>query len=353
MVCDCWWCDIQGALLGDNWLYKCSRRCYPFGTDRWRLQSLRRRMAEAAAAWAAGAVACCGWRESRHGPRLQEGMERAPQRSSGWKSCKVAQPSLYRLRRTCVPACGCRHGEGNPLATGLPVLLLGSHFLLPRIEEIIFGPRCFLSRYLKAQRMSMFSSVSPPSFPPFPLRPSVGACAGAPRPLPGVVAHGRGCVRRQPRPFPSFLSDSSSLPSPSFWGCVCWCSTSFAWSGGPWQRVRATPATSLPFLLTLPPFPLRPSGGACAGAPRPLPGVVAHGRGCVRRQPRPFPSFLSDSSSLPSPSFWGCVCWCSTSSAWSGGPWQRVRATPATSLPFLSFWLPPFPPRPSGGALHT
>ena len=295
MVCDCWWCDIQGALLGDNWLYKSSRRCYPFGTDRWRLQSLRRRMAEAAAAWAAGAVACCGWRESRHGPRLQEGMERAPQRSSGWKSCKVAQPSLYRLRRTCVPACGCRHGEGNPLATGLPVLLLGSHFLLPRIEEIIFGPRCFLGRYLKAQRMSMFSSVSPPSFPPFPLRPSGSACAGAPRPLPGVVAHGRGCVRRQPRPFPSFLSDSSSLPSPSFWGCVCWCSTSFAWSGGPWQRVRATPATSLPF--------------------------------------------LSDSSSLPSPSFWGCVCWCSTSSAWSGGPWQRVRATPATSLPFLSFWL--------------
>ena len=295
MVCDCWWCDIQGALLGDNWLYKCSRRCYPFGTDRWRLQSLRRRMAEAAAAWAAGAVACCGWRESRHGPRLQEGMERAPQRSSGWKSCKVAQPSLYRLRRTCVPACGCRHGEGNPLATGLPVLLLGSHFLLPRIEEIIFGPRCFLGRYLKAQRMSMFSSVSPPSFPPFPLRPSGGACAGAPRPLPGVVAHGRGCVRRQPRPFP--------------------------------------------FFLTLPPFPPRPSGGACAGAPRPLPGVVAHGRGCVRRQPRPFPSFLSDSSSLPSPSFWACVCWCSTSSAWSGGPWQRVRATPATSLPFLSFWL--------------
>ena len=53
----------------------------------------------------------------------------------------------------------------------------------------------------------MFSSVSPPSFPPFPLRPSGGACAGAPRPLPGVVAHGRGCVRRQPRPFPSFLSD--------------------------------------------------------------------------------------------------------------------------------------------------
>ena len=136
------------------------------------------------------------------------------------------------------------------------------------------------------------------TLPPFPLRPSGGACAGAPRPLPGVVAHGRGCVRRQPRPFPSFLSDSSSLPSPSFW-----------------------------------------APRACAGAPRPrpLPGVVAHGRGCVRRQPRPFPSFLSDSSSLPSPSFWGCVCWCSTSSAWSGGPWQRVRATPATSLPFLSF----------------
>ena len=177
-----------------------------------------------------------------------------------------------------------------------------------------------------------------------------------------------------------FPSVFSSLPSPSFWGCVCWCSTSSAWSGGPWQRVRATPATSLPFFLTLPPFPLRPSGGACTGAPRPLPGVVAHGRGyvrrqprpfpsflsdflpslsvllgvcvgaprplpgvvahgrgCVRRQPRPFPSFLSDSSSLPSPSFWGCVCWCSTSFAWSGGPWQRVRAMPATSLPFLSF----------------
>ena len=340
MVCDCWWCDIQGALLGDNWLYKCSRRCYPFGTDRWRLQSLRRRMAEAAAAWAAGAVACCGWRESRHGPRLQEGMERAPQRSSGWKSCKVAQPSLYRLRRTCVPACGCRHGEGNPLATGLPVLLLGSHFLLPRIEEIIFGPRCFVSRYLKAQRMSMFSSVSPPSFPPFPLRLSGGACAGAPRPLPGVVAHGRGCVRRQPRPFPSFLSDF--LPSlPVLLGvrvlvlhvlCLEW-----------WPMAEgacdASHVPSLPFFLTLPPFPLRPSGGACAGAPRPLPGVVAHGRGCVRRQPRPFPSFLSGSSSLPSPSFWGCVCWCSTSSAWSGGPWQRVRATPATSLPFLPFWL--------------
>ena len=56
----------------------------------------------------------------------------------------------------------------------------------------------------------------------------------------------------------------------------------------------ASHVPSLPFFLTLPPFPLRPSGGACAGAPRPLPGVVAHGRGCVRRQPRPFPSFLSD-----------------------------------------------------------
>ena len=71
----------------------------------------------------------------------------------------------------------------------------------------------------------------------------------------------------------------------------------------------ASHVPSLLFFLTLPPFPLRPSGSACAGAPRPLPGVVAHGRGCVRRQPRPFPSFLSDSSSLPSPSFWGCVAY--------------------------------------------
>ena len=211
---------------------------------------------------------------------------------------------------------------------------------------------CFLSRYLKAQRMSMFSSVSPPSFPPFPLRPSGGACAGAPRPLPGVVAHGRGCVRRQPRPFPSFLSDSSSLPSPSFWGCVCWCSTSFAWSGGPWQRVRATPATSLPFLSDSSSLP-SPSFWGCVCWCSTSSAWSGGPWQRVRATPATSLPFLSDSSSLPSPSFWGCVCWCSTSSAWSGGPWQRVRATPATSLPFLSFWLPPFPPRPSGGALHT
>ena len=137
-----------------------------------------------------------------------------------------------------------------------------------------------------------------PSFltlPPFPLRPSGGACAGAPRPLPGVVAHGRGYVRRQPRPFPSFLSDF--LPSLSVLLGVrvlvlhvlcleCWPMAEGA--------CDASHVPSLPFFLTLPPFPLRPSGGACAGAPRPLPGVVAHGRGYVRRQPRPFPSFLSD-----------------------------------------------------------